>query len=125
LGDLEAMLGGRCDSTAHERVRDDRHRERAKAEGGEIHWGDETALVNTDVRGRSYAPKGETPVTCAPGTRRKLSMMSTVTNKGQARWIIIDGNFDADRLIEFLEALLVRVPRLATGEEIDEAVLWW
>lgn len=34
---------------------------KAKAEGGEIHWGDETALVNTDVRGRSYAPAGECP----------------------------------------------------------------
>jgi transposase len=80
--------------------------ERAKAEGGEIHWGDETALVNTDVRGRGYAPKGETPVTYTPGTRQKLSMISTVTNKGQARWMIIDGNFGADRLIEFLEALI-------------------
>jgi transposase len=80
--------------------------ERAKAEGGEIHWGDETALVNTNVRGRSYAPKGKTPVTYAPGTRQKLSMISTVTNKGQARWMIIDGNFGADRLIEFLEALI-------------------
>ena len=80
--------------------------ERAKAEGGEIHWGDETALVNTHVRGRSYAPKGKTPVAYAPGTRQKLSMISTVTNKGQARWMIIDGNFGADRLIEFLEALI-------------------
>lgn len=80
--------------------------ERAKTEGGEIHWGDETALVNTNVRGRSYAPKGKTPVTYAPGTRQKLSMISTVTNKGQARWMIIDGNFGADRLIEFLEALI-------------------
>jgi transposase len=80
--------------------------ERAKAEGGEIHWGDETALVNTHVRGRSYAPKGKTPVTFAPGTRQKLSMISTVTNKGQARWMIIDGNFGADRLIEFFEALI-------------------
>jgi transposase len=80
--------------------------ERAKAEGGEIHWGDETALVNTHVRGRSYAPKGKTPVSYAPGTRQKLSMISTVTNKGQARWMIIDGNFGADRLIEFLEALI-------------------
>jgi transposase len=79
---------------------------KAKAEGGEIHWGDETALVNTHVRGRSYAPKGETPVTLAPGSRQKLSMISTVTNKGQARWMIIDGNFHADRLIEFLEALI-------------------
>ena len=38
---------------------------RAKSEGGEIHWGDETALVNTDVRGRGYAPKGQTPVAYA------------------------------------------------------------
>ena len=80
--------------------------ERAKAEGGEIHWGDETALVNTDVRGRSYAPKGHTPVAYAPGTRQKLSMISTVTNRGKARWMIIEDTFNADRLIEFLEALI-------------------
>ncbi len=43
--------------------------ERAKAEGGEIHWGDETALTNMHGGGRSYAPKGETPVALAPGTR--------------------------------------------------------
>jgi transposase len=55
--------------------------ERAKAEGGEIHWGDETALVNTDVRGRSYAPAGQMPVAYAVGgTRQKLSMLATVTN---------------------------------------------
>jgi len=79
---------------------------RAKAEGGEVQWGDETALVNTDVRGRSYAPKGETPVAYAPGTRQKLSMISTVTNRGKARWMIIDGNFSTDRLIEFFAALI-------------------
>jgi transposase len=79
---------------------------RAKAEGGEVQWGDETALVNTDVRGRSYAPRGETPVAYAPGTRQKLSMISTVTNTGKARWMIIDGNFGADKLIEFLTALI-------------------
>ena len=80
--------------------------ERAKAEGGEIHWGDETALTNAHGGGRSYAPKGETPVALAPGTRQKLSMISTVTNQGKARWMIIDGNFNADQLIEFLEALI-------------------
>jgi transposase len=79
---------------------------RAKSEGGEIHWGDETALVNTDVRGRGYAPKGQTPVAYAPGSRQKLSMISTVTNQGKARWMIIDDVFNADRLIEFLEALI-------------------
>ena len=41
--------------------------QRARGEGAEIHWGDETALVNTDVRGRSYAPAGKTPVAMAVG----------------------------------------------------------
>ena len=80
---------------------------RARAEGGEIHWGDETALVNTDVRGRSYAPAGKTPVTkVVGGTREKLSMIATVTNKGQARWMIIDSAFNSDKFIEFLDALI-------------------
>jgi hypothetical protein len=39
---------------------------RARTEGGEIHWGDETTLVNTDVRGRGFAPKRKTPVAYAP-----------------------------------------------------------
>lgn len=80
---------------------------RAKVEGAEIHWGDETAVVNTDVRGRSYAPAGKTPVTFAVGgTRQKLSMIATVTNQGKTRWMIIDEAFNSDRLIEFLEALI-------------------
>ncbi len=80
---------------------------RAKAEGGEIHWGDETALVNTDVRGRSYGPRGKTPVTMAVGgTREKLSTISSVTNQGRANWMIIDGAFNHERLIEFLQALV-------------------
>jgi transposase len=79
----------------------------AKAEGGEIHWGDETALVNTDVRGRGYAPKGQTPVAFAVGgTREKLSMISTVTNQGKARWMIVEESFNAEKLIEFLAALI-------------------
>lgn len=85
---------------------------RAKAEGGEIQWGDETAVVNTDVRGRSYSPRGETPVAFAVGgTRHKLSMISTVTNRGQARWMIIDENFNADNLITFMHALTCDTPK--------------
>ena len=82
--------------------------QRAKREGAEIHWGDETALVNTDVRGRSFAPAGKTPVVkTIGGTRHKLSMIATVTNQGKTRWMIIDESFDADKLIEFLQALIM------------------
>lgn len=56
----------------------------AKTEGGEIHWGDETALSNTDVRGRGYAPSDKTPVSyVTAGKREKLSMVATVTNQGR------------------------------------------
>ena len=86
--------------------------QRAKTEGAEIHWGDETALVNTDVRGRGYAPRGQTPVAhVVGGTRQKLSMISTVTNQGKTCWQIIDGNFNHERLIEFLKALIKQAGR--------------
>ena len=58
------------------------------------------------MRGRSYAPRGQTPVTRSiGGTRQKLSMSSTVNNRGKAHWMIIDGAFNHERLIEFLQAL--------------------
>lgn len=80
---------------------------RAATEGAEIHWGDETAVMNTDVRGRSYSPRGQTPTTCVvAGKREKFSMISTVTNRGKCRWMIIDGAFNSDRLIEFMEHLV-------------------
>ena len=79
----------------------------AKAEGAEIHWGDETALANTDVRATSYAPVGKAPVTFAAGsTRRKLSMTATVTNQGKTCWRTIDESFNSDKLIEFFQALI-------------------
>jgi transposase len=85
---------------------------RAKQEGAEVHWGDETALVNTDVRGRGFAPRGHTPVArVVGGTRQKLSMISTVTNQGKAHWQIVDGNFNHERLIEFFQALIKQVGR--------------
>ncbi len=58
--------------------------QRARAQRSEIHWSDETALVNTDVRGRSFSPAGKTPVAMAVGgTRHKLSVIVTVTSQGK------------------------------------------
>ena len=33
-------------------------------------------------------------------------MISTVTNRGKCRWMMIDGAFTSDRLIEFMELLV-------------------
>jgi len=45
------------------------------------------------------------------GTRQKLSMISTVTNQGKTSWMIIDGNFNHLRLIEFFETLIKQAGR--------------
>lgn len=80
---------------------------RAREEGGEIHWADEAAVANTDVRGRSYSPRGKTPETRAVwGRRESFSMISSVTNQGKCRWMMTDGAFNSDRLIEFMQSLL-------------------
>ena len=79
---------------------------RAKAEGAEIHWGDESGLRSDDVRGRGFAPKGQTPVIRVNNKRHGLSVISTVTNKGQMRWRIFDGAINTNILIDFLRRLI-------------------
>ena len=78
----------------------------AKEEGAEIHWGDETGLRSDDVRGRSFAPQGQTPVVRVNNKRHGLSIISTVTNRGTMRWKIFDGALNADILIDFMRRLI-------------------
>ena len=85
---------------------------RARTEKAEIHWADETAVMNTDVHGRSYSPRGITPTARTVwGSRQRFSMISSVNNQGKCHWMIIDGVFNADKLIEFMESLVKDVPR--------------
>ena len=79
---------------------------RARAEGAEIHWGDETGLRSDDVRGRGYAPRGQTPVVRVNRKRQGLSVISTVTNKGQMRWRVFEGGMNGKRLIDFMQRLV-------------------
>jgi transposase len=58
------------------------------------------------VRGRGYAPKGKTPVVLANANRAKLSVISTVTNKGQMRWKVFSGALNAKILIGFMKRLV-------------------
>ena len=90
----------------------------AVCENAEIHWADETAIVNTDVRGRSYAPCGQTPVVKAPGCRERFSMISAVNNRGKCHWMMIDGAFDATKLIDFMTALVKDVYADGKGKKV-------
>lgn len=80
-------------------------RNRAAREKAEIYWGDETGLRSSDVRGRGFAPRGETPIVTATAKYENLSMVSAITNKGRVHWMIVDGTINADRFIGFLTGL--------------------
>jgi transposase len=84
---------------------------RAKRARGMIFWGDETGPRSDDVRGRSYAPRGRTPVVRVCHKRAGLSLLSAVTNKGELRWMVVDGAVNAPTLIRFLERLIREVRR--------------
>ena len=79
---------------------------RAKQARGVVVWGDETGLRADDVRGRCYAPRGRTPVVRVCQTRIKLSLITAVTNKGELRWMIVDGAVNAPTFLRFLERLI-------------------
>ena len=79
---------------------------RAKAEDGEIYWGDETGLRSDDVRGRSYAVCGDTPVVRPCHRREHVAVMSAVTNRGAVRWMILKRAMNPVLLIEFLRRLI-------------------
>ncbi|WP_246237794.1 IS630 family transposase [Caldichromatium japonicum] len=79
---------------------------RAKAEGAEIHWGDETGLRSDEVRGRSYAPAIKTPEIRVTHRREGLSVISTLTNRGKVPWKAFAGAMNADILIDFMKRLV-------------------
>lgn len=85
---------------------------RATAEGAEIHWGDETSLSTSDPRGRGFAPRGQTPVLTVVSRRKSVSFLSTVTNQGKVRFMVLEGPLSAQILIRFLRRLIRETNRL-------------
>ena len=84
---------------------------RAKSEGADIYWGDETGLRSSDVRGRGFAPRGKTPVVEATALYQNISMVSAITNKGKVQWMFVDGSVNAERFTEFLTRLVMDADR--------------
>lgn len=81
-------------------------KKKAKQEGAEIHWGDETGVRNNCQHGRSYAPKGKTPVKKSMAKRFSTNMISTLTNQGRVEFMIYSGTMNSERFIEFLKQLI-------------------
>src|SRR3954468_14196333 len=84
---------------------------RATTEDADIHWGDECGVSNQANYGRSFAPRGQTPVIPRPATRFTCSMISTLTNLGTLRFMIFEGALTAVIFLVFLQRLVRDAPR--------------
>jgi transposase len=80
----------------------------ARVQGCEIQWADETGLANY---GRSFAPRGHTPVIRRPGKRFSQSMISSLTNQGKLRFMVYEGALKAPIFLNFLQRLIREATR--------------
>ncbi len=81
-------------------------KKRAKKENAVIYFEDEVGMRSDHQAGKSYAPKGETPVIKRTGQRFSLNMVSAISNKGHVEFMILDGTFNGGIFIEFLSQLV-------------------
>lgn len=80
--------------------------ERAKEEGAEIFFGDETGLQNQATCLRGYAPIGKTPVVKTEAKHIKINMLSAISNRGKLRFMLYKDNMTSDKLIDFMYRLI-------------------
>jgi transposase len=83
----------------------------ARAQGCEIQWADETGLSNQANYGRSFAPKGQTPIIRRPARRFSQSMISSLTNQGKLRFMIYEGALNTAIFLNFLRRLVRETAR--------------
>jgi len=81
-------------------------KKRAAKEKAVIYFGDETGMRSDHQAGKSYAPKGKTPIIKATGKRFSINMISAISNKGHLQFKIIEGSFNGEVFQTFLEDMI-------------------
>ncbi len=79
---------------------------RAKKEKATILWGDETCIKNHDQIGRSYAPKGQTPVVEKDAKKFKTNMISAISNRGDGHFMLYEENLNVKLFLKFIKQLV-------------------
>jgi len=79
---------------------------RAKVEKATIYFGDETGCRSDHQAGKSYAPKGQTPIIKATGKRYTVNMISAISNKGHLQFMLMDKGFNSEVFKVFLQQMI-------------------
>lgn len=81
-------------------------KEKAKKEKAEIYFGDEAGMRSDHHSGKSYSPKGKTPIVKKTGQRFSVNMISAISARGGKRFMLYRGKFNSGRYIQFLKQLI-------------------
>lgn len=81
-------------------------KKQAQQQNAIIYFGDETGMRSDHQAGRSYAPKGETPLIKRTGQRFSLNMISAISNKGHLQFMITEARFNSEVFETFLKQMI-------------------
>jgi transposase len=79
---------------------------RARREGGQVFWGDETGVAADEHPRPGYAREGQPATLEVPDSHIRSNMISAVSNEGALRFMTSKGTMDAALFIVFLARLL-------------------
>ena len=80
----------------------------AKSSGAEILFWDESGFRADAVHGKTWAPRGQTPVIERPGQRQSISAASAVSAKGAFWFATYEGGLTGELFVELLKKMMHR-----------------
>ncbi|QZZ23661.1 IS630 family transposase [Leptothermofonsia sichuanensis E412] len=88
--------------------------QRAKTEGAEIAWGEESGLRSAAQSGRGYAPIGNTPeIHLSQKKRVRVNFLASLSNQGSVRFMLYTSKLTEAVCLTFLKRLIAkREPKL-------------
>ena len=101
---------------------------KAKLQRALIYWADECGVRSDDVRGRSFALKGQTPEIRTTGQRFGCNMISALSNRGALAFQVFEGRFVTATFIDFLHRLVKhgkgrKIALIVDGHPVHKAAL--
>ncbi|MCY0963128.1 IS630 family transposase [Streptomyces sp. H27-H5] len=81
-------------------------RARAKAENGEVLFGDQVGVRSDQVTGRTRGAKGATPIVRRTGNRFSVNAMSAISTRGRMHFMVFTESFDARVMCRFLARIV-------------------
>lgn len=81
-------------------------RQLAKKTGAVILFGDEAGVRSDYHAGTTWGAKGKTPVVPRTGSRSSVNMLSTVSARGELRFMLVKGRVNGAVFAEFLRRLM-------------------